>query len=78
MFLKCSQRRKDGKVHRSWSVVESHRYADGKVAQRHVLYLGELNDSQRRAWERTVTVFDESRGESRQLALFPPGPSSSG
>jgi hypothetical protein len=71
MFLKCSQRKKDGKVHRSWSVVESHRYADGKVAQRHVLYLGELNDSQLRAWERTVTVFDEDQGESRQFALFP-------
>ena len=71
MFLKCSERRKDGKVHRSWSVVESRRYADGKVAQRHVLYLGELNDSQRRAWERTVTVFDEDQGEPRQLALFP-------
>ncbi len=71
MFLKCSQRRKDGKVHRSWSVVESRRYSGGKVAQRHVLYLGELNDSQRRAWERTVTVFDETRGEPRQLALFP-------
>jgi hypothetical protein len=52
-------------------VVESHRYADGKVAQRHVLYLGELNDSRRRAWERTVTVFDEDQGEPRQLALFP-------
>ena len=71
MFLKCSKRRKDGKEHRSWSVVESHRYSGGKVAQRHVLYLGELNDSQRAAWERTIAVFDEDRGESRQLALFP-------
>ena len=71
MFLKCSVRRKDGKEHRSWSVVESQRYAGGKVAQRHVLYLGEINDSQRRAWERTLTVFDEPSGESRQLALFP-------
>ena len=71
MFLKCSKRRKDGKEHRSWSVVESHRYSGGKVAQRHVLYLGELNDSQRAAWERTISVFDEGRGESRQLALFP-------
>jgi len=43
----------------------------GKVAQRHVLYLGEINDSQRRAWERSLTVFDEPSGESRQLALFP-------
>lgn len=71
MFLKWSKRRKDGKEHRSWSVVESHRYSGGKVAQRHVLYLGELNDSQRAAWERTIAVFDEDRGESRQLALFP-------
>ena len=71
MFLKCSVRRKDGKEHRSWSVVESHRYAGGKVAQRHVLYLGEINDSQRRAWERSLSVFDEPSGESRQFALFP-------
>ena len=40
MFLKCRERRKDGKVHRNWSIVESRRYADGKVAHRHVLYLG--------------------------------------
>lgn len=71
MFLKCSQRRKDGKVHRSWSVVESRRYGGGKIAQRHVLYLGEINDSQRQAWEKTITVFDEAQGETRQLALFP-------
>ena len=71
MFLKCSQRRKNGKVHRSWSVVESRRYAGGKIAQQHVLYLGELNDSQQRAWERSLSVFDEQAGEHRQLALFP-------
>lgn len=71
VFLKCSKRRKDGKVHRSWSVVESRRYAGGKVAQRHVLYLGEINDSQRLAWEKSIAVFDEHRGEERQLALFP-------
>ena len=71
MFLKCSTRKKDGKEHRSWSVVESRRYSDGKVAQRHVLYLGEINDSQRLAWERAITVFDEEAGEPRQMALFP-------
>ena len=71
MFLKCSVRHKDGKTHRSWSVVESRRHTGGKVAQRHVLYLGEINDSQRLAWERTIAVFDERVGESRQLALFP-------
>src|SRR5262249_12838732 len=33
-------RRKDGKQHRSWSVVENTRVAGGRVVQRHVLYLG--------------------------------------
>ena len=71
MFLKCSVRRKDGKTHRSWSIVESRRHGRGKVAQRHVLYLGEINDSQRVAWERTIAVFDEQEQATRQLALFP-------
>jgi hypothetical protein len=71
MFLKCRERRKDGKIHRSWSIVESRRYARDKVAHRHVLYLGEINDSQRAAWERTIAVIDERDGATRQLALFP-------
>ena len=64
-------RKKDGKEHRSWSVVESRRFSAGKVAHRHVLYLGEINDSQRAAWQRSISVFDEDRGQSRQLALHP-------
>jgi len=51
MFLKCSTRQKDGKEHRSWSVVESRRLGRS-VVQRHVLYLGEINDSQRAAWQK--------------------------
>lgn len=71
MFLKCRERRKDGKTHRSWSIVESRRYARNKVAHRHVLYLGEINDSERQAWERTIAVIDERDGTQRHLALFP-------
>lgn len=71
MILKCRERRKDGKVHRSWSIVESRRCADHKVVHRHVLYLGEINDSQRAARERSIAVIDERAGESRQMALFP-------
>jgi len=71
MFLKCRERRKDGKTHRTWSIVESRRYRGGKVAHRHVFYLGEINDSQRAAWERTISVIDERDGEARQMALFP-------
>jgi len=71
MFLKCSTRRKDGKQHRSWSIVESRRLPGGGVTQRHVLYLGEINDSQRLAWQKSIEVFDERHGQSRQCALFP-------
>ena len=71
MFLKCSVRRKDGKEHRSWSIVESRRFPGGQVTQRHVLYLGEINDSQRAAWQKSIAVFDEQDGQARQCALFP-------
>ena len=70
MFLKCSTRKKDGKEHRSWSIVESRRVGRS-VVQRHVLYLGEINDSQRAAWQKSIAVFDEQAGHSRQCALFP-------
>src|ERR1035438_9354775 len=70
MFLKCSTRKKDGKKHRSWSVVESRRVGRG-VVQRHVFYLGEINDSQRAAWQKAIAVFDEHDGQTRQCALFP-------
>ena len=50
MYLKACKRRKNGKEHRYFSVVESRRMAGGKVFQRQVLYLGEINDSQEAAW----------------------------
>ena len=59
MFLKCRERRKDGKTNRSWSIVESRRYAQNTVTLRHVLYLGEIDDSERQAWKRTIAVIDE-------------------
>jgi transposase len=36
-----------------------------------VLYLGEINDSQREAWLKSIEAFEETRQEQRQLALFP-------
>lgn len=70
MFLKCSTRRKDGKFHRSWSIVESRRVGR-RVVQKHVLYLGEVTDRQRVSWERAVSVIDETSGQCRQLSLIP-------
>ena len=71
MFLKCNRRTKDGKIHHYWNVVENRRLSDGRVAQRQVLYLGEINDSQREAWRKAIEVLDE--GSRRQVALFPVG-----
>ncbi len=71
MFLRCHTRRKNGQLHRYWSVVESRRVAGGAPVQRHVLYLGEINDSQETAWRKTLTVFDEQRQRYEQLVLFP-------
>jgi hypothetical protein len=70
MFLRAKTRKKDGKFHRYWSVVESRRTADDRVLQRQVLYLGEINDSQKAAWTRAIEVFAEE-GEARQMAIFP-------
>jgi transposase len=62
---------KDGKAHEYWNLVENRRLADGRVAQRQVLYLGEINASQREAWRKTIEVHE--RGARRQVALFPAG-----
>ncbi|MBP2670630.1 MAG: transposase [candidate division NC10 bacterium] len=71
MFLRCHPRQKDGKLHRYWSIVESRRVRGGGVVQRRVLYLGEVNDSQREGWRKTIEVLEEGRPEPRSLALFP-------
>jgi transposase len=71
MYLRCNRRNKDGKEHRYWNIVESKRCAGGKVVQRQVLYLGEINDSQHQAWWRVIEAFDEQSQQRTQLALFP-------
>jgi len=71
MFLRSNKRIKDGKEHRYYTVVESRRLRTGKVAQRQVLYLGEINDSQQAAWRKTLDVFDEEQHRFTPLSLFP-------
>ena len=71
MHLKVHRRKKDGKEHRYFSVVESRRVGRGKVAHRTVVYLGEINDTQQASWRKTLEVFDESRQELKTLSLFP-------
>lgn len=71
MFLRTKVRKKDGKEHTYFSVVENHRVSGGRVVQRHVLYLGEINSSQELAWRKSLEVLDESSKKPRTLALFP-------
>ena len=71
MFLRYKDRRKDGKQHRYWSVVENTRMAGGRVLQRHVLYLGEINGTQELAWRRSIAVLEEGEERPRTLSLFP-------
>jgi transposase len=71
MFLRSYKRTKDGKEHRYFSVVENRRLQSGKVAQRQVLYLGEINDGQQAGWRKTLDVFDEQQQQYTPLNLFP-------
>jgi hypothetical protein len=43
MYLKCHRQFKDGKEHRYWSIAEKQRCVGGRMVDRHVLYLGEIN-----------------------------------
>src|SRR5260370_36364344 len=72
MFLRHTSRKKNGKEHRYWSIVENKRVSGGRVVQRPVLYLGEINSSQERAWRKSIEVLDDGAStRSQTLALFP-------
>jgi transposase len=71
MFLRSTTRKKDGKEHRYFSIVENKRVGGSNVVQRQVLYLGEINDSQELAWRRSIEIFDEGSSRPRTLSLFP-------
>jgi transposase len=70
MFLRSTNRKKDGKSHRYFSVVENQRVSGDKTVQRTVLYLGEINDSQQSGWRKTLEVFDEEKQQTCNLSLF--------
>src|SRR5580698_8406106 len=71
MFLRHIKRKKDGKEHRYWSIVENRRVGGGRVVQRPLLYLGEINDSQELAWRKSIAVLEEGAAAPRPLSLFP-------
>src|SRR5450759_3077710 len=71
MFLRYTTRKKNGKEHRYYSLVESRRVSGGRVVQRPVFYLGEINDRQQEAWRKTIEIFEDGKVHPRTVALFP-------
>src|SRR6266704_3649752 len=71
MFLRSTLRKKDGKEKEYFSIVENKRLACGKVVQRHVLYLGEINSHQQEAWRKTIEIFEDGQVNPKTVALFP-------
>src|SRR5258708_24235336 len=71
MFLRCSTRKKNGKEHRYRSIVENKRCVGDKIVQRHVLYLGEINDHQQAGWQKSIEIFEQGQAQPRTVALFP-------
>jgi len=70
MFLRTYQRKKNGKLHRYYSVVENRRVANGRVTQKTVLYLGEITGAQEKAWRKTLKVFDVDQDKPVYRCLF--------
>src|SRR5947199_7402096 len=71
MFLRSAFRKNDGKEHEYFSIVENRRVAAGKIVQRHVLYLGEINSTQQEAWRKTIEIFEDGQVKPKTVALFP-------
>jgi len=71
MFLRSTNRRKDGKDHRYFSIVENRRLTGDRTVQRTVLYLGDINDRQQAAWRKTLEAFDEEQQRYTTMSLFP-------
>jgi hypothetical protein len=70
MFLRTTIRNKHGKAHKYFSIVENKRLADGRIAQRHVLYLGEISECQALAWRQSIEVLEEGQAKPRLLILY--------
>jgi len=69
MFLRATIRKKDGKEHRYWSIVENRRLRRGCTVQKTLLYLGEINDSQQVGWCHAIGLLEKNN--LVQLSLFP-------
>ena len=68
-YLHCHNRFKNGKDHWYYSIVEKVKTRRGWV-QRPLLYLGEINDSQKASWTKATEVFDPVLRQTQELVLY--------
>ena len=66
MFLRCTRRNKIPVLERR----RQSRSVNQRVVQRRVLYLGEINGTQKAAWYRSIEVLQSDSQHGRQVALF--------
>ena len=71
MFLRCTKRKKAGQEPHYSSLVENKRGEGGRLVPHHVLYLGEINDSEQAAWRKAIEIFEEGKAQPTTVALFP-------
>lgn len=71
MFLRRCVRRKNGKAHTYWALVESYRTSGGS-RQRVVAYLGELEGSEQSGWAQLGRTVSGQRRTEPQPSLFDP------
>ena len=73
MFLRRFSKRKNGKLHSYWALVESYRTIKGS-RQRVVSYLGELKATEQSGWAQLCSNLAKPKGkpEFKQLSFFDP------
>lgn len=59
MYLKTHKRKKNGKHHEYYSIAEKRKISRGRHIEKIVLYLGEISDSQKKSWEKSIQVLNE-------------------
>ena len=69
MYLKTHRRKKNGKVNEYYSIVEKRKVSQGRYVQKRVLYLGEISDSQKKSWNKSIKVLNEDN-QPVQKTLF--------
>jgi len=73
MFLRHTKRKKDGKEHRYWSIVENRRIGGGRWGGAAAAAVPGARSTIRRNWlgAKSIAILEEGALQPRTLSLFP-------